>query len=83
MERTENRIFILYATKKEGHEILRQAKKMGLTTKEYVWIVTQPVIGSDLVAPLDFPPGMLGVHFDTDTKVCVAMAAFQCKYKKL
>ena len=47
---------------------MRAAKMLGLTTKEYVWIATQPVIGADLAAPLDFPPGMLGVHFDTDTK---------------
>ena len=50
---------------------MRMAKKLGLTTKEYVWIATQPVIGADLAAPLDFPPGMLGVHFDTDTKASV------------
>ena len=34
-------------------------------TKEYVWIVTQPVIGADMEAPLDLIPGMLGVHFET------------------
>ena len=30
-----------------------------------MWIVTQPVIGPDLEAPLDMEPGMLGVHFET------------------
>ena len=52
---------------------------MGLTTKEYVWIATQPVIGSELAAPLDFPPGMLGVHFDTDTKVCNSLHSYSLK----
>lgn len=50
---------------------MRVGKRLGLTTKEYVWIATQPVIGADLAAPLDFPPGMLGVHFDTDTKASI------------
>ena len=50
---------------------MRVARRLGLTTKEYVWIATQPVIGADKTAPLDFPPGMLGVHFDTDTKASV------------
>ena len=31
-----------------------------------MWIVTQPVIGSSLSAPKDFPVGMLGVHYPTD-----------------
>ena len=30
-----------------------------------MWIVTQPVIGPDLEAPLDMEPGMLGLHFET------------------
>ena len=58
-------MFLLYSTKKECQEIIRKAKKLGLTTKEYVWIVTQPSIGADLEAPLDLVPGMLGVHFET------------------
>ena len=60
-------MFLLYSTKKEGQEIIRKAKQLGLTTKEYVWIVTQPVIGADVDAPLDLVPGMLGVHFETKT----------------
>ena len=50
---------------------MRFARQYGLTTKEYVWIVTQPVIGSGLEAPQEFVPGMLGVHFETDTRALV------------
>ena len=50
---------------------MRFAQQYGLTTKEYVWIVTQPVIGSGLEAPQEFVPGMLGVHFETDTRALV------------
>ena len=50
---------------------MRYARQYGLTTKEYVWIVTQPVIGSGLEAPAEFVPGMLGVHFETDTRALV------------
>ena len=69
--KTESRIFLLYCTRKESKEIMRFARQHGLTTKEYVWIVTQPVIGSRLEAPQEFVPGMLGVHFETDTKALV------------
>ena len=65
IQRTESRVFLLYCTKKEGQELMRSARELGLTTKEYVWIATQPVIGSDEDAPLDLIPGMLGVHFET------------------
>ena len=65
--RSESRIFLLYSTKKEGIQIMKEAKKLGLTESNYVWIVTQPVIGSFLSAPKEFPVGMLGVHFPTDS----------------
>ena len=51
---------------------MREAKAAGLTKQTYVWIVTQPVIGSDLdLAPQEFTEGMLGVHFDTSSKAMV------------
>lgn len=65
LERTESRVFVLYCTRREARELVRMAKSLGLTRKEFVWIATQPVIGPDLEAPLDLVPGMLGVHFDT------------------
>ena len=40
--------------------------------QEYVWVVTQPVIGdSSAGAPLEFTPGMLGVHYATDKAALV------------
>ena len=51
---------------------MREAKEAGLTKQTYVWIVTQPVIGSDLdLAPQEFTEGMLGVHFDTSSAAMV------------
>ena len=42
----------------------REAAKLGLTGKAYVWVVTQSVVASSLdPAPNEFPLGMLGVHF--------------------
>ena len=52
---------------------MREAKEAGLTKQTYVWIVTQPVIGSDLdLAPQEFTEGMLGVHFDTSSAAMVS-----------
>ena len=59
-------MFLLYSTKKEAIRIIKEANRLGLTKSNYVWIVTQPVIGSFLSAPKEFPVGMLGVHFSTD-----------------
>ncbi|KAK8389919.1 hypothetical protein O3P69_012846 [Scylla paramamosain] len=39
------------------------AKKLGLVDKDYMWIVTQSVVGDKVTKEL--PVGMLGVHFDT------------------
>ncbi|CAG2120847.1 unnamed protein product, partial [Medioppia subpectinata] len=37
-----------------------------MTGKNYMWIVTQSVLGGAAdYAPGEFPPGMLGVHFNT------------------
>lgn len=43
--------------------ILQTANKLGLTGSNYVWLVTQSVIGDSLDSPVEFPVGMLGnVH---------------------
>ena len=67
LARTESRVFLLYGTRKEATEIMKEAKKLGLTKKTYVWIGTQAVIGSqsDFFKWEEFPVGMLGVHFKT------------------
>lgn len=67
LSRTESRIFLLYSTKEEAIEILQEAKKLGLMNKNYVWIVSQSVIGTTNDAPEQFTVGMLGVHFKTDS----------------
>lgn len=70
--RTEARVFLLYSTRKEAVRIFSEANALGLTGKSYVWIATQPVIGSSLDAPEEFPVGMLGVHFSTDSSSMVS-----------
>nr|APF30038.1 ionotropic glutamate receptor NMDA 2A [Homarus americanus] len=63
---SEARIMLLYSTKEEARFIMRSAEVLGLTGKNYVWIVTQSVVGPTDGGPNEFPVGMLGVHFDTD-----------------
>lgn len=57
---SEARIMLLYSTRNEASYIMRSAEGLGLTGKNYVWIVTQSVVGSTNFAPNDFPVGMLG-----------------------
>ena len=39
---------------------MRWANEFELTTKNYIWIATQSVIGKERRASQEFPPGMLG-----------------------
>uniref|UniRef100_A0A0P4WC48 Receptor ligand binding region domain-containing protein n=1 Tax=Scylla olivacea TaxID=85551 RepID=A0A0P4WC48_SCYOL len=57
---SEARIMLLYSTNEEAKHIMRSAEKLSLTGKNYVWIVTQSVVGPSEFAPSDFPVGMLG-----------------------
>ena len=58
------RIILLYATREEAARLLEWARERDLTGHDYVWIVTQSVIGESRggVAPTkpQFPVGMLG-----------------------
>ena len=74
LARTESRVFLLYGTRQEAIEIMKEAEKLGLTNKTYVWIASQAIIGSDTNGPEEFPVGMLGVHFKTGN--------FDCKIRK-
>jgi len=58
---SEARVILLYSTKREAQEILAAARHLGMTNKNYMWIVTQSVLdrGSGY-ATGEFPPGMLG-----------------------
>ena len=61
---SETRIVLLYSTKEEANNILLWAREKGLTTTNYVWIVTQSVIGPSQQGQAEalpqFPIGMLG-----------------------
>ncbi|XP_045105631.1 glutamate receptor ionotropic, NMDA 2B-like isoform X2 [Portunus trituberculatus] len=63
LKNSEARIVLLYSTKEEAIGIMDHAKKLGLVDKDYMWIVTQSVVGDKVTKEL--PVGMLGVHFDT------------------
>ncbi|XP_037073184.1 uncharacterized protein LOC119094214 [Pollicipes pollicipes] len=56
---SEARIMLLYSTKDEARDIMETAEALEITGKNYVWIVTQSVIGSDLLTLTHFPVGML------------------------
>ena len=64
---SEVRIILLYCTQEEAKLILANAAKKGLNTSNYLWIVTQSVVGdpSEKMMALgeSFPIGMLGIHF--------------------
>jgi len=60
---SESRIMLLYCTRDEASHILSAASDLHITGENYVWVVTQSVIGN-LVPPQQFPIGMLGEsHF--------------------
>lgn len=66
LSQSEARVIILYSTKREAQEILAAAADLGMTGKNYMWIVTQSVLGRATgIAPGEFPSGMLGIHFNT------------------
>lgn len=64
--KSETRIIILYSTRDEANNILGWAREKDLTGHNYVWIVTQSVIGEngkEKPKPKpkpQFPVGMLG-----------------------
>lgn len=60
VKNSEARILLLYSTKKEGETIMKAAESLDLTGKNYVWIVTQSIIGENSESKMTFPVGMLG-----------------------
>nr|XP_027196255.1 glutamate receptor ionotropic, NMDA 2B-like [Dermatophagoides pteronyssinus] len=63
---SEARVILLYSTKREAQDIFASADHLNMTTKNYMWIVTQSVLGPRAgYAPGEFPTGILGVHFNT------------------
>lgn len=57
---SEARVLLLYATRDEAADILSWAADLHLTGENFVWIVTQSVLGS-MQQSHKFPAGMLGV----------------------
>lgn len=57
---SEARVVLLYATREEAADILAAAADLHLTGENFVWIVTQSVLGS-MQQPNKFPVGMLGL----------------------
>ncbi|GFR22435.1 glutamate receptor ionotropic, NMDA 2A [Trichonephila clavata] len=60
---SEARVFLLYCNRQEAMYIMRAANELDLTGKNYIWIVTQSVVGpafDNTPPPPDFPPGLLG-----------------------
>ncbi|XP_076041483.1 glutamate receptor ionotropic, NMDA 2B-like isoform X2 [Oratosquilla oratoria] len=77
---SEARVLLLYSTREEASNIMKEAEKQQLTGHSYVWIVTQSVIcditaSTAAIVPSEFPVGMLGVHFDTNTSVIISNIA--------
>ncbi|KFM73572.1 Glutamate [NMDA] receptor subunit epsilon-2, partial [Stegodyphus mimosarum] len=64
---SEARIMLLFATRDQAKEIMTAATDLGLTSKNYVWIASQTVVGTILDSSifLQFPIGMLGVYYNT------------------
>ena len=70
LEESETRILLLYATRPEGENIMQWAKEAGLTSKSYIWVATQSVIGESRDASPDLPAGMLGKCMKESTLMC-------------
>lgn len=56
---SESRVMLLYSTREEANNILRAAHELKITGENYVWVVTQSVIGN-LQPSHHFPVGMIG-----------------------
>ena len=63
---SEVRIILLYCTQSEGSHIMKEAAKRGLTSRKYLWLVTQSVVGDPddvLSTRNDLPTGMIGEFY--------------------
>lgn len=58
--KSESRVMLLYSTRDEAINILSAATDQKITGENYVWVVTQSVIGSLQTPSSRFPVGMLG-----------------------
>ena len=66
LQNSEVRIMLLYCTQSEAKVIMENSERAGLTTNNYMWIVTQSVVGDPgekVNLRNSFPVGMLGEEF--------------------
>nr|XP_054925841.1 glutamate receptor ionotropic, NMDA 2A-like [Dermacentor andersoni] len=62
----EARVILLFASKDDSRELFAAALQLEMTGNNYVWIVTQSVIGAHPgIAPPEYPAGLLGRTLDT------------------
>lgn len=62
----EARVLLLFAGQEEAREVFAAGKDVHITGKNFIWIVTQGVIGAvPSFAPAEFPPGLIGIHYNT------------------
>lgn len=59
---SESRVMLLYSTREEANNILRDAHELKITGENYVWVVTQSVV-ENLQPSHHFPVGMIGQFF--------------------
>ena len=91
ISQSEVRIILLYCTQAEAKVILTNGAKVGLNTSNYLWIVTQSVVGDTgekMMGLADsYHVGMLGVHFNPslnpDNTAVLRVRTQQCRFSPL
>ncbi|XP_064478765.1 glutamate receptor ionotropic, NMDA 2B-like [Ornithodoros turicata] len=62
----EARVLLLFAGKDEARDVFAAAHDVHITGRNFIWIVTQSVIGAvPSLAPPEFPAGLIGIHYNT------------------
>ncbi|XP_078319619.1 glutamate receptor ionotropic, NMDA 2B-like isoform X2 [Crassostrea virginica] len=63
--KSQNRVFLIHASSREAKDIMEVAAELGLTGKEYIWIMTSFCIGflRNPNAPRVYPIGSLGITY--------------------
>ncbi|XP_074601075.1 glutamate receptor ionotropic, NMDA 2B-like isoform X2 [Brevipalpus obovatus] len=70
LKNSEARIIILYSTKTEALDIFNASTQLGITGRDYMWIVARSIVGTEpwKTRNPEFPSGMLGLYFNTTHK---------------
>ena len=48
LAKSESRVYLLYCSKNHAKTILEEAAALELTKRNYVWIVSESIVGSDI-----------------------------------